>query len=49
MPEDAVTADDEVVKMVWRSRAVINNIGFTIKDIVENQNTQAVSTMHSDQ
>ena len=39
IPEDAVAADDGVVKMVWRSRAVINNIGFTLKDIVENQNT----------
>ena len=39
LPEDAVAADDGVVKMLWRSRAVINNIGFTLKDIVENQNT----------
>ena len=39
VPEDAVTADDGVVKMVWRSRAVINNIGVTLKDLVENQNT----------
>ena len=38
LPEDAVTADDGVVKYLWRSRAVINNIGFTIKDMVENQN-----------
>ena len=39
MAEDAVTADDGVIKMVWRSRAVINNIGVTLKDLVENQNT----------
>ena len=36
--EDAVTADDAVIKMVWRSRAVINNIGVTLKDSVDNQN-----------
>ena len=39
LPEDAVSADDGVIKYLWRSRAVINNLGFTIKDIVENQNT----------
>ena len=39
IPEDVVAADDGVVKMVWRSRAVINNIGITLKDLVENQNT----------
>ena len=41
-PEDVAedaTADDGVVKMVWRSRAVINNIGVTLKDLVENQRT----------
>ena len=38
LPEDAVTADDGIIKYLWRSRAVINNIGFTIKDMVENQN-----------
>ena len=35
--EDA-TADDGIVKMLWRSRAVLNNFGFTIKDLVDNQN-----------
>ena len=39
VPEDAALADDGVTKMVWRSRAVINNIGITLKDLVENQNT----------
>ena len=39
MAEEAITADDGVIKMVWRSRAVINNIGVTLKDLVENQNT----------
>ena len=38
LPEDAIAADDGVVRYLWRSRAVINNIGFTIKDLVENQN-----------
>ena len=36
--EDA-TADDGVIKMLWRSRAVLNNFGITIKDLVDNQNT----------
>ena len=49
LPEDAVSADDGVVKYLWRSRAVINNIGFTLKDIVENQNTSTTSTIHSGQ
>ena len=39
LPDDNVGADDGIVKYLWRSRAVINNIGHTIKDLVENQNT----------
>ena len=39
LPEDTVAADDGIVKYLWRSRAVINNMGHTIKDLVENQNT----------
>ena len=36
---DDATADEGTIKMLWRSRSVINNIGITIKDLVENQNT----------
>ena len=31
--EDLATADDGVVKMIWRSRAVINNIGITSRTL----------------
>ena len=39
-PEDVAedaTADDDIVKMIWRTRAIINNFGFTVKDLVDNQ------------
>ena len=38
MPQDSVTADEGIVKMLWRIRAVVNNFGFSFKDIVDEQN-----------
>ena len=38
VPEDVQIADDGVVNMIWRIMAVLNNFGFTIKDVVDNQN-----------
>ena len=36
---DPVEADDGILKMLWRMRSVINNLGYTVKDIVDEQNT----------
>ena len=30
--------DAGIIKMMWRSRGVVSNIGFPLKDIVDNQN-----------
>ena len=40
IPEDSVTADDGMVKMMWRMRAVLNNLGYSVKDVVDEHNSQ---------
>ena len=33
-----LSPDQGVLRMMWRTRAVVNNIGFSLKDVVDNQN-----------
>ena len=40
---DPVLADDGIVKMLWRMRGMINNLGYTFKDVVDEQNKAASS------
>ena len=35
---DEVDPDPGVLRMLWRTRSVVNNVGFSLKDIVDNQN-----------
>ena len=36
--DDATPTDQGVLGFIWRTRSVINNIGYTRKDIVDNLN-----------
>ena len=38
---DPVEADDGILKMLWRMRSVLNNVGYTVKDVVDEQNKTA--------
>ena len=33
--------DPGIVERIWRTRAVVNNFGYTVKEIVDNQNKTA--------
>ena len=37
--QDTGIADDDIVKMIWRMRAVLNNLGYSLKDNVDEHNT----------
>ncbi len=35
---DPVEADGGILKMLWRLRGQVNNLGYTVKDVVDEQN-----------
>ena len=39
--QDPVDADSGIIKMLWRMRGVINNFGYTFKDVIDEQNKSA--------
>ena len=41
IPQDSGIADDGIVQMLWRMRAILNNLGYSIKDVVDEHNTSA--------
>ena len=41
IPQDSGIADDGIVQMLWRMRAILNNLGYSIKDVVDEHNTLA--------